>query len=114
MRTAKNILFPIGRSDYSDVELAGYFSEWRVFEENHLRGLRGRSASSSGENQMMPNESGLAISGGFAESASSGGDADYSLWGSTDTDRGQVSTPNSVDPDHDGGSSVTSLRSTRD
>jgi hypothetical protein len=113
-------------------------------EVNYLQGLRGRQPVSD-------NERGIDINNGYAQSASSGGDIDYSVWGSTDTDCGSVgheqlrrstlllgpardyrvdaelaqTAPTSdenqnnedqlcIDEAADGGSSVVSIRSTRD
>jgi hypothetical protein len=135
LRTVKRVPFPIARSDYSDAELGELFAEWQRFEANFRQGLRGRQPVS----HEGSDEQGVNINNGYAQSASSGGDVDYSVWGSTDTDCGSVGheqlrrsqvflgnprdyvveAPTDDNQLHtkeacDGGSSVISIRSTRD
>ena len=86
MRTVKRVPFPISRSDYSDAELGELFAEWQRFEANFRQGLRGRQPVS----HEGSDERGVNINNGYAQSASSGGDVDYFVWGSTDTDCGSV------------------------
>ena len=127
LRTVKRVPFPIARSDYSDAELGELFAEWQRFEANFRQGLRGRQPVS----HEGSDERGVNINNGYAQSASSGGDVDWSFWDSDVSDRGtQEAPPIAADTDDhddmtgedqlyideacDGGSSVISIRSTRD